>query len=196
MVTPQGVVNRIISLENSTARACSFAFVPTRVRLLRRPVSINVICNQNFMSYHSFLGLKFLKDVKVLWCNSSRKLDSLKIMNILQGRKNKELSRRSLCRHFRRQKCVLHFQIVNWFVWSCVIVLSNLAVYLWSFDVICPLGLAYAPQKNQPDDQSLPRALVRMTVRVALLKTIKKLLIGPFKFKREAETNVVRVHRP
>ena len=37
---------------------------------------------------------------------------------------------------------------------------------------------------------------MRMTVRVALLKTIKKLLIGPFKFKREAETNVVRVHRP
>lgn len=40
---------------------------------------------------------------------------------------------------------------------------------------------------------------MRMTVREALLNTIKKLLIGPFKFKREAETNVahnVRVHRP
>lgn len=141
------VVSRIKSLENSTAHACSFAFVPTRVRLLRRPVS-NLTCNQNFTSYHSFLGLKFLKNVTMPWCNSSRKLDSLKIMNILQGRKNKELSRRSLCRHFRRWKCALHFQIVNWFVWSCVIVLSNLAVYLWSFHVICPLGLAYAPQKN------------------------------------------------
>ena len=93
----------------------------------------NVTCNQNCMSYHSFLGLKFLKNVTMPWCNSSRKLDSLKIMNILQGRKNKELSRRSLCSHFCRWKCALHFRIVNWFVWTCVIVLSNLAVYLWSF---------------------------------------------------------------
>ena len=40
---------------------------------------------------------------------------------------------------------------------------------------------------------------MRMTVREALLNTMKKLLIGPFKFKREAETNVahnVSVHRP
>lgn len=138
MVTPQGVVSGIKSLKNSTAHACSFAFVPTRVRLLRRPVS-NLTCNQNFTSYHSFLGLKLLKNVTMPWCNSSRKLDSLKIMNILLGRKNKELSR-SLCRHFRRQKCAFHFQIVNWSVWSCLIVLFDLAVYLWSFDVTCPLG--------------------------------------------------------
>lgn len=179
--------------------SCLFVCFCTHTCTPIEAVVSNLTCNQNFTSYHSFLGLKFLKNVTMPWCNSSRKLDSLKIMNILQGRKNKELSRRSLCRHFRRQKCALHFQIVNWFVWSCVIVLSNLAVYLWSFDVICPLGLAYAPQKNQPDDQSEPRALVRMTVREAFLNTLKKLLIGPFKFKREAETNVahnVSVHRP